>query len=243
MNSFSVARQLLGVVLGALPLLVSANALADATGPDFYRVVDVAPDDTLNMRLGPSADVSVIAEIPHDGDGLANLGCIGGLSFEEWSNATEAERRASLKKRWCLVGYERTIGWVAGWFLTEGGPDDRFNAGAPLGSLRGSEWRLVRLGETPIEAEATIAFASDGTASGNSGCNRFSGSLEEDGETIAFGPLASTRMACPDPQMSVETGFLQALGTARRAVAHHLVMAFLDEEMKVIAQFARTDWD
>ena len=43
--------------------------------------------------------------------------------------------------------------------------------------------------------------------------------------------------------MDLETAFLQALGTARKVVAHHLVLALLDDQMKVIAQFARTDWD
>lgn len=243
MTQKSYARRLLGAALGGLTTLIANGALSDASGPEFYRVIDVAPDDTLNMRTGPSPDFPVVSVIPHDADGIANLDCTGGLSLEEWSNATEAERRASLKTRWCLVGFERTVGWAAGWFLAEGGPDDRFDAGAPLRSLRGSEWRLIRLGETPIEAEAGIAFASDGMASGNAGCNRFSGSFEEDRGTIAFGPLASTRMACPDPQMSVETGFFQALEAARTTVAYHLVLAFLDDEMKVIAQFARTDWD
>lgn len=243
MTLSSATLKFLGVVLGALPLLVSGAALSDASGPDFYGVIDVAPDDTLNMRTGPSPDFPVVGELTHDAGGIANLGCTGGLSLAEWSKATEAERRASISKRWCLVGFERTVGWASGRYLAEAAGPDRFNAGEALNGLRGSEWRLTRLGDQTIEAEAMIAFGSDGMASGHSGCNRFSGSFTEDRETITIGPLASTRMACPGELMTLETDYLQALGTATTVVSRHLVLALLDDEMKVIAQFARTDWD
>ena len=173
-----VVRHLLPIAIGALPLFMANSALPDATGPDFYRVIDVAPDDTLNMRTGPSADFPVVAEIAHDANGVANLGCTGALTPEEWSSATQAERREAINKRWCLVGFERTVGWASGRFLEEGGPTDLYDAGDPLAGLAGSEWRLTRLADTVVEAEALIAFASDGTASGKSGCNRFSGSYE-----------------------------------------------------------------
>jgi heat shock protein HslJ len=47
--------------------------------------------------------------------------------------------------------------------------------------------------------------------SGNAGCNTFSGGYTLDGDTIAFGPLASTRMACADPVNAVESAYLAAL--------------------------------
>jgi len=49
---------------------------------------------------------------------------------------------------------------------------------------------------------------------GSGGCNRFSGSYGSGAGTIQFGPLASTRMACP--AMETETAFLHALEGARR---------------------------
>ncbi len=48
------------------PLLVSGPVLADADGPDARRVVDVAPDDSLNARMGPGSDYSVIGTFDHD---------------------------------------------------------------------------------------------------------------------------------------------------------------------------------
>jgi uncharacterized protein YraI len=61
-----------------------------------------------------------IGEIPPDGDGVRNLGCQGGLSFTEWQAASEAERRAAARSRWCRIEYQGTQGWVAGRFLAEG---------------------------------------------------------------------------------------------------------------------------
>jgi putative lipoprotein len=51
--------------------------------------------------------------------------------------------------------------------------------------------------------------------SGDTGCNRFSGSYTVDGQNITIGPLASTRAACPDEELQQqETDFLAALELA-----------------------------
>lgn len=91
-------------------------------GPDYYRVSGVSPGSVLNLRAGPSVEAAVLARIPAGATGLRNLGCEGGLSFAEWSAATEAEREAGRRRRWCRVEYRGTEGWAAGWFLVEGGP-------------------------------------------------------------------------------------------------------------------------
>ena len=41
----------------------------------------------------------------------------------------EAEREADRKKRWCLIGYGDVVGWVAAWYLEEGGETSAFNGG------------------------------------------------------------------------------------------------------------------
>jgi heat shock protein HslJ len=64
----------------------------------------------------------------------------------------------------------------------------------------------------------TITFAKDGSVFGDSGCNRFTGSYKVKGDRITIGPLASTMMACPEPQMSAETTFLTRL---QAAVSYH----------------------
>ncbi|MBD1420227.1 META domain-containing protein [Sphingobacterium chuzhouense] len=48
------------------------------------------------------------------------------------------------------------------------------------------------------ERKPTITFdVAEKKVNGNSSCNSFSGSVNIDGHTISFGPMASTKMACP----------------------------------------------
>jgi heat shock protein HslJ len=89
--------------------------------------------------------------------------------------------------------------------------------GGGSASLSATSWRLVELGgsEPAGDAKPTLVFAqAGGTVSGNSGCNTFNGSVTIDGDSIEFGPLATTRMACPEPAMSLETAYLAALDGA-----------------------------
>jgi heat shock protein HslJ len=67
-----------------------------------------------------------------------------------------------------------------------------------------------------VETEVTAEFADDGTLSGSSGCNTYSGSYTVEGDTVSIGPLASTRMACADPEgvMDQEQQYLVALESA-----------------------------
>jgi len=94
--------------------------IADASGPDFFRVTGVAADDVLNIREAPDAGSAKIGEIPPEGDGIRNLGCQGGLGFAEWQGASASEREAAARSRWCRIDYQGIEGWVAGRFLAEG---------------------------------------------------------------------------------------------------------------------------
>lgn len=65
-------------------------------------------------------------------------------------------------------------------------------------------------------AEADTAAGHGGPrASGRSGCNRYMGGVQIEGAAIAFSAIASTRMACPPPQMELER-YLAALAAATR---------------------------
>lgn len=99
---------------------IAANVKADADGPDFYRVTGVASDDVLNIRAEPKASSDKVGTIPHNADGLKNEGCEGGLSYEQWSEASDTERNAANYRRWCRIIYKGVEGWVAGRFLEEG---------------------------------------------------------------------------------------------------------------------------
>jgi heat shock protein HslJ len=84
-------------------------------------------------------------------------------------------------------------------------------------SLPGSSWKLVSYGraENQIPAapgiETSLVFGTDGQVSGSLGCNSFSGNYEVKDGKLVFGGLASTLMACPEPQMSQEGSAFQVL--------------------------------
>ena len=101
-------------------LAAAPAAMADADGPEYFRVAGVKAGGVVNVRSEPSATARKIGALPHDADGLKNLGCQGGLSFAEWEKATPARRAASRLERWCRVSYRGVTGWVAGWLLAEG---------------------------------------------------------------------------------------------------------------------------
>jgi heat shock protein HslJ len=65
-------------------------------------------------------------------------------------------------------------------------------------------------------SKVVVRFDEDGRISGNSGCNRFQGSYEINGESLNVGPLASTRKMCASPEgiMEQEANVLQALEKA-----------------------------
>jgi heat shock protein HslJ len=89
----------------------------------------------------------------------------------------------------------------------------------PVGAdLVGTDWLLEDLAGTAVihGVQATLAFPEAGKVTGKGSCNGFFGSVEISGNTIKFGPLGSTRMACPEPIMDQENKYLAALQDAER---------------------------
>ncbi|MCS6987187.1 MAG: META domain-containing protein [Sphingomonadaceae bacterium] len=86
--------------------------------------------------------------------------------------------------------------------------------------LAGTSWRVIEVEGRPA-AGPTMGFR-DGRIFGSTGCNRYTGGTtaeaEMDGQSgrLATPPLATTRMACPEPAMAVERAFLEALERADR---------------------------
>jgi copper homeostasis protein (lipoprotein) len=90
--------------------------------------------------------------------------------------------------------------------------------------LENTRWRPLRIGERAVtvsgqEREPWLVLEPQAKrVTGSGGCNRFSGTYEAGAGTLTFGPLMSTRMACPG--LETETAFLKALeGTRRFRVA------------------------
>ena len=85
--------------------------------------------------------------------------------------------------------------------------------------LPGTRWLLAEIAGTPVvePGRATLDFEESGRASGNGSCNRFSGTATMVGDSLSFGPLISTKMACVEEALTAQEGrYLGILGAARR---------------------------
>jgi heat shock protein HslJ len=105
-----------------------------------------------------------------------------------------------------------------------------------VGSWTVSGYNNRQQADSPISGTTlTAAFAEDGTVSGSSGCNQYNGSYTLDGTAIAIGPLATTKMACPDDIMAQEQQFLAALASAAKVTveAGQPVLRTADDQIAV----------
>lgn len=76
-------------------------------------------------------------------------------------------------------------------------------------------WRLDAMDGAPVVAEITLDLSAPGRLAGQAPCNRYFADVAGDLPDFRPGPIAATRMACPD--LATESGYLQALGTMTRA--------------------------
>ena len=108
-----------GLLLAAL---LANTVLAEEGGPDYYKVTGVAPGDTLNIHIKPHVKSKVIGEIARETDCLKNLGCKGGLTFQEYTSLSKAEQEKIKKERprWCKIAFDGVTGWVYARYLIEG---------------------------------------------------------------------------------------------------------------------------
>ena len=107
--------------------------------------------------------------------------------------------------------------------------------------LEDTYWKLTRMGDEAIipiaEArEPHIVLNVDGRMAGSDGCNQLSASYEIDGDTIGFGEIATTRMACPQGEEQARQ-FREALERASRyrVVGSHLEL--FNEAGEMLARF------
>lgn len=82
---------------------------------------------------------------------------------------------------------------------------------APSGFV--GEWNITDVSGAPAidGASAKVVFADDGTISGNTGCNSFSGAYRVEGEQLVLdGQLVSTLMAC-SPELNAQESAIFAV--------------------------------
>ncbi|QJB55175.1 META domain-containing protein [Pseudodesulfovibrio sp. zrk46] len=65
--------------------------------------------------------------------------------------------------------------------------------------LMGKVWKCQQLFSREVSGDVvpTIEFLEDGTVRGTGSCNNYTGTYNLDGESVTFGPMATTKKACP----------------------------------------------
>ncbi|MGK7294598.1 MAG: META domain-containing protein, partial [Candidatus Wenzhouxiangella sp. M2_3B_020] len=107
--------------------------------------------------------------------------------------------------------------------------------------LKDTYWKLTRMGDESIipivEArEPHIVLNADGGMTGSDGCNQLRAGYAIDGDTIGFGEIATTRMACPQGEEQARQ-FRTALDRVSRyrVVGSHLEL--FNEAGEMLARF------
>jgi heat shock protein HslJ len=118
-------------------------------------------------------------------------------------------------------------------------------------SLTGNLWQVISYNNGKeavvsviIGTELTAFFNEDGQLTGSAGCNNYTAAYEVDGESIAIGPAATTRMMCNEPEgiMEQEMEYLAALEMAASYEFEEDRLILLDAEGRRVVnyQLART---
>lgn len=110
------------------------------------------------------------------------------------------------------------------------------------------EWQLTHFGPgEAVGADIGITLTFDGERiGGSSGCNRYSGAVaagDAPGTLSVPQPIASTRMACPEPQMAAEQRYLHALANVSSFsfLAGRLVLIWSDGKVGGSLRFIRSE--
>lgn len=157
------------------------------------------------------------------------------------SERTRWTRRYALPVPLCLLVVGAGVLAGCGDDGDDGGGADPFGSGTWVlesGTVDGDALALV------VDAPVTL-IVDEGQVGGSSACNRYSGPITVDGDSVELGPgLAVTEMACLDPGvMELEAAYLAAIGrvdTATRA-DDRLVLAGEGVELTFSAQPVEPD--
>jgi putative lipoprotein len=124
------------------------------------------------------------------------------------------------------------VGWTP--------PDGSTSAPNPDASLTDTYWKLTEIDGQPAalgagKRELHMVLTSEGArVRGFSGCNRFTGSYELNGDQLRFKALAVTRMACREG-MEQEQRFLEALrGVVRVTVSGDSLALYTGDERLIL---------
>jgi putative lipoprotein len=111
--------------------------------------------------------------------------------------------------------------------------------GHPGADIAGDPWALRAIDGQPVAAAASFSL-KDGRATGNTGCNPYSGSATTSGDDITFGPMITTKMAClPQAKMDQEAALLAAFAATAHWRIDNGTLVLSDSRDKERLRFTR----
>jgi heat shock protein HslJ len=106
--------------------------------------------------------------------------------------------------------------------------------------LAGTRWRFVALPGFDLVPDSDPYLELGERVAGSTGCNRFFGSLEIDGDSVAIGALGMTRRYCSPPLDEQEQRIVVLLSSARRIELLRDVLLLWCEEEEEPVRLQRT---
>ncbi len=236
--------RLKGLALCALPLLLAActtsgTPAASSPTPQPPSIADAKGNWVLTELKGqaPLDDTTITATFDANGEVSGSGGCnVYGLTFAVEGDALKLASPPRTTMMACEpdvmtqeTAFLAAMGDVRNLSASDTKLDLKDASGATvlsftagIRSLAGTSWKATGIlsggGVSSLVegTDVTLEIAADGAVSGSAGCNRFTGKATLGEGTIAFGPLASTMMACVEPAgaMEQETAYLAALESA-----------------------------
>lgn len=103
------------------------------------------------------------------------------------------------------------------------------------------DWTVTEVGgaRAAPEVASSLTLTAAGEALGSGGCNNFRGTYTLEGGVLEFGPIASTRRACPEPQMQQEGRFFDALAATRGYRIEGATLVLLDSAGTAVVRLGR----
>lgn len=92
----------------------------------------------------------------------------------------------------------------------------------------GVTWQLNAMDGTPFTPRAQLTFSEGGVIAGHAACNRFTTASTVPYPWFAVGPIASTKMACPD--LEAEAAFLTGLSEMTRAIFQDGILTMANDD-------------
>lgn len=109
--------------------------------------------------------------------------------------------------------------------------------------IEGITWQLERqavdgvMSAVPGDVSVTLLL-QDGEASGNGGCNQYSGSYTRDGDQLTLGPIIATEMFCPDGGSEVEAAYFANLPAVASAFSTGGTLVMADAGGESLLEFS-----